>query len=97
MDQPATILQAVLATDGSTEAQAAVTFAGALAWQPEATISAVSVVEVHPPSELAAGHLAEKGFADWRRVLELSHIAARDQALQSSLKRRTRCAGVTLP
>lgn len=82
MDQPTPIHRAVLATDGSKEAQAVVTFAGALAWEPATRITVASIVEVQPPSELAIGHMAGKGFADWRRVLELSHSAARDQALR---------------
>jgi nucleotide-binding universal stress UspA family protein len=45
-------------------------------------MSVASIVEVQPPSELTIGHMAGKGFADWHRVLELSHSAARDQALQ---------------
>lgn len=82
VDPTTPISRAVLATDGSKEAQAVVTFASALAWQPAAKISVASIVEVQPPSELAIGHLAGKGFADWRRVLEVSHSAARDQAFQ---------------
>jgi nucleotide-binding universal stress UspA family protein len=80
MDQLTPFRRAILATDGSTEAQAVVTFAGALAWQPETRISVASIVEVQPPSELAIDRMAARGLSGWRRVLELSHTAARDQA-----------------
>jgi hypothetical protein len=62
MDQPTAIRRAVLATDGSREAQAVVTFASALDWQPATTIAVASIVEVQPPSDLAIGHMARQGL-----------------------------------
>ena len=82
MDQPTPFCSAVLATDGSSEAQAVVTYAGALAWPPATKISVASIVEVQPPGELAIGRMSARGLSGWRRVLESSHTAARDQALQ---------------
>jgi nucleotide-binding universal stress UspA family protein len=80
MERPWPIRRAILAIDGSEHARAALAMAGALAWQPEATIWVTCVVDVPSPSEVAVGRMAAKGVADWRRVLELSHYDARDRA-----------------
>lgn len=69
-----------LATDGSDHAQAAVAFANALAWPPNTSIRVVSVVETPLPKALPSGHRLTRAEADWRKVLELAHVDARDRA-----------------
>ena len=81
MDTPRPMTRAILATDGSPQASAAVAFAAALAWPLGSVISVASVIEAPPPDDLPISRLEGKGFADWRRVLDLSHVSARDQAL----------------
>lgn len=83
MDPLTPMRHALLATDGSAHAEAAAAFTSALAWPPEATIAVASVVEAPDPSTLAISHMEGQGFADWRRVLELSYDAASERARAS--------------
>lgn len=75
MPTPATY-RALLATDGSRHAQAAVAFAAGLAWPPATTLQVASVAEVPVPSGFALGWLAGSG-EDWRVVIANSQFPAR--------------------
>jgi nucleotide-binding universal stress UspA family protein len=80
MERLEPIQRAVLATDGSKHARAALAFAASLHWQAGATIWVTTVVAVAVPSNPAGDRMTARGVADWRRVLELSHFDARDRA-----------------
>ena len=72
--------RALLATDGSEQAEAAATFARELDWPPGSTIAIASIVEGPPPGKLA---MEVHGFDNWRRVLESVQREAHQQAQDS--------------
>lgn len=80
MSHQTTMQRAVLATDGSSHAHAATSFAGALAWPTGAAVSITSVVEAPDSSDLPISDWEEQALADWRQLVEYVHTTARDEA-----------------
>lgn len=94
------IQHAILATDGSANAAAATTFAGALDWSSGTRISVASVIDVTDPGDLLVNEWEEQARTDWRMIIEQSYTSARQQAMsvieEAAEVVGQRCPGVVI-